>query len=200
MAADLLSFVDFCCFFIPWAHLPRSACVAKVLKFVQLFLPQDSAGTTKRSISTCMEMHQRKTHPWAQKCRRKNTTILSVELVWSSRVVSRGLHLPGTFIEKSVQFFTLLSKLVAKPSCLHSSTMASADYHSGIPLLPTTPSPWQKLQWMVVADCCMPRRWVGGTRVALGWRRPSWLKSVSSAHFVRVFCVLLYVETITIFA
>jgi hypothetical protein len=68
--------------------------------------------------------------------------------------------------------------------------------------LPTTPSPWQKQQWMVVADCCMPRRWVGvgGTRVALGWRRPSWLKSVSSAHFVRVFCVLFYVDTITVFA
>jgi hypothetical protein len=81
MAADLLRFVDFCWFFVPWAHLPRSTRVVKVLKFVELFLPQDSMGTTKRSISTCMEMHQERPiheHTW-----RNATESLQQSSVWN---------------------------------------------------------------------------------------------------------------------
>ena len=33
---------------------------------------------------------------------------------------------------------------------------------------------------MVLANCCMPLRWVGGTKVAVGRRRPPWLKRVSA--------------------
>jgi hypothetical protein len=52
---------------------------------------------------------------------------------------------------------------------------------------------------MVLADCCMPRRRVGGTKVAVGRRRPPWLKSVSGTHFVSV-CVLFYLDVIATIA
>jgi hypothetical protein len=41
---------------------------------------------------------------------------------------------------------------------------------------------------MVLADCCMPLRWVGGTKVAVGQRRPPWLKRVSGANVFSVLC------------
>ncbi len=45
-------------------------------------------------------------------------------------------------------------------------TMAAADYLSGTPLLPNTPSPGGHDHPMVLADCCMPWCWVGGTTAA----------------------------------
>ncbi len=46
-------------------------------------------------------------------------------------------------------------------------------------------------QWMVLADCCMPRRRVGGTEAAMERWRPPWLKPVSGANFVSVLCTVL---------
>jgi hypothetical protein len=94
------------------------------------------------------------------------------------------------FNRKNVNDFTLLGKLLAKPSCEHPPTMTSANYHSGTPLLPTMPFPDRNDKQMVLADCCMPRRWVGGTKVAVGGWRPPWMKRVSGANFVSVLCAV----------
>jgi hypothetical protein len=40
---------------------------------------------------------------------------------------------------EKMSYFHLLCKLLAKPSYKHPPTMASADYRSGTPLLPTIP-------------------------------------------------------------
>jgi hypothetical protein len=69
--------------------------------------------------------------------------------------------------------------------------MASADYHSGIPVLPATPPPRQKRQPMVLVGCCMP---------GAGWVAPRWpwddggrhgREVLLAAHFVSVLCVVL---------
>ena len=68
--------------------------------------------------------------------------------------------------------------------------MASADYHSGIPVLPATP-PQTETTPMVLVDCCM---------LGAGWVAPRWPWDDGSrhgrevllmAHFVSVLCVVL---------
>jgi hypothetical protein len=96
------------------------------------------------------------------------------------------------FIEKKIGYFTLLCKLLSKPSRPYPSTMASADYRISIPLLPDMHSPNRNDSKMVLTDCCMHRRRMGGTKAALGQWRPPWLKRiVSGAHFVCVLCAIL---------
>ena len=56
---------------------------------------------------------------------------LANSLLWAAKNVNR----------KKCQYFTLLCKLLAKPSYEHPPTMASTNYHSGTPLLPTMPFP-----------------------------------------------------------
>ena len=69
--------------------------------------------------------------------------------------------------------------------------MASADYHSGIPVLPAMPPPRQKRRPMVLVGCCM---------LGAGWVAPRWpwddggrhgLEVLLAAHFVSVLCVVL---------
>ena len=68
--------------------------------------------------------------------------------------------------------------------------MASADYHSGIPVLPATP-PQTETTPMVLVDCCM---------LGAGWVAPRWpwddggrhgREVLLVAHFVSVLCVVL---------
>ncbi len=108
-----------------------------------------------------------------------NNCLIQCHLLWLS-----------TFIEKKVlRFFTLLQKLLAKPSCLHSSTMAYADKRSNTPMLPNMPSPDRndsEWSWLIV-----PRSRVGDAEAALVRQRPPWLKSVHGACVVSVLCALL---------
>ncbi len=53
-------------------------------------------------------------------------------------------------------FFSLLCKLLAKPPCEHPPTMASADYRSGTPSLPTMPFPGRNnSKWSWLIDVCL---------------------------------------------
>ena len=92
---------------------------------------------------------------------------------------------------KKWDFFHFTMLLLAKSSYLHPpppwrllTTVAASQHY--LPCLP-----WQKWQWMVLADCCMPLHRVEGTKAAMGQRRLPWLKSVSGAHFVSVLHVCL---------
>jgi hypothetical protein len=72
--------------------------------------------------------------------------------------------LPAAFKEKSKYCnetcFTLLRNLLAKPSRLHPSTMGPADYRSGIPSLPTMPSPDKKnSEWSWLIVVCLGAGW-----------------------------------------
>jgi len=70
--------------------------------------------------------------------------------------------------------------------------MASADYHSGIPVLPATPPPRQKQRLMVLVGCCMlGARWVAPRRLWNDGGRHGW-KMLLAAHFVSVLCVVLH--------
>jgi hypothetical protein len=70
--------------------------------------------------------------------------------------------------------------------------MASADYHSGIPVLPAT-HPQTETSTDGLGGCCM---------LGAGWVAPRWpwdnggrhgreARSASGAHFVSVLCVVL---------
>jgi hypothetical protein len=57
-------------------------------------------------------------------------------------------------IARYEDIFTLLRKLLAKPSCEHPSTMMFADYCRGTPLLPTMPFPDRNhSEWSCFVAC-----------------------------------------------
>ena len=69
--------------------------------------------------------------------------------------------------------------------------MASADYHSGIPVLPATPPQTETMADGLVVGCCM---------LGAGWVAPRWpcddggrhgREVLLVAHFVSVLCVVL---------
>jgi hypothetical protein len=102
-------------------------------------------------------------------------------------------------IRKNVTDFTLLHKLLAEPSCLHPPHMASVVYCSGIPSLPTMPSPDRndsKCSWLIVV--CLGAKWVAP-------RRP-WDdggchgRKVCLALILLAFCMPFYVEAIAVVA
>jgi hypothetical protein len=63
-------------------------------------------------------------------------------------------------ITKNGNFFSLLRKLLAKPSCEHPPTMVFADYRSGTPLLPTMPFPGRNnSKWSWLIDVCLGVAW-----------------------------------------
>ena len=70
--------------------------------------------------------------------------------------------------------------------------MASADYHSGIPVLPATPPPRQKQRLMVLVGCCMlSARWVAPRGLWNNGGRHG-RKMLLAAHFVGVLCLVLH--------
>jgi hypothetical protein len=61
---------------------------------------------------------------------------------------------------KKLEIFSLLCKLLAKPSCKHPPTMVSADYRSGTPSLPITPFPGRNdSEWSWLIDVCLDAGW-----------------------------------------
>jgi len=81
-------------------------------------------------------------------------------------------------------FLLLLCKLLAKfLAYTHPNpSMASADYHSSIPVLPTPPPQTETtadgLGWLLHARCRL-----GGTKVAVGRRRQPSSRSASGGSF-----------------
>jgi len=70
--------------------------------------------------------------------------------------------------------------------------MASADYQSGIPVLPATPPPRQKWRLIVFVGCCMlGEGWVAPRRQCDDGGRHGW-EVLLAAHFVSVLCVVLH--------
>ena len=192
MATDLLSFVDFCWYYVPWAHIPRSARVVRVLKFVQSFLPQDSGGGDQKK-------YQHMYGVWVWRCAKKDPSMSTHEempqKVYNNPQCGIGLKLPGSITGftstgciywKSVKFFTLLSKLLAKPSCLHPSTMASADYHSGIPChyQPRPPPDRNNSEWLWLIVVCL----------GAGWGAPGWPWDDDGHHGWKVCLALILLE------
>jgi hypothetical protein len=116
------------------------------------------------------------------------------------------------FLEKRYVFFSASyrwQKLLARKNCSRTNicvvvassdnmpTMASADYHSGIPSLPTMPSPGgnnNQWSWMIVV--CLGAGWVAP-------RRP-WTMAAAMVDlcvcwlFLVVFCVMFYVDDIAV--
>ncbi len=102
-------------------------------------------------------------------------------------------------ITKNGIFFSLLRKLLAKLSCKHPPTMASADYHSGTPLLPTMPFPGRNdSKWSWLIDVCLGTRWGAPRRPWDDGGRHGW--KVCLALILLVFCVLFYVDMIAAIA
>ena len=68
-----------------------------------------------------------------------------------------------------------------------------SNYQSGIPSLSNTTSPDENDQPMFLVGCCMPQRRLGGTKAAMGQRRPPWSWSMVKKSICRlilvVFCV-----------
>jgi hypothetical protein len=82
----------------------------------------------------------------------------------------------------SAIFLPLLRKFLANCLAYTHPTMASADYRSGIPVLPATPPQTETtadgLDWLLHAQCRL-----GGTKVAVGRRQPPWSRSASGGSF-----------------